>query len=146
MLDGVKVVIDIIDPSEPEEYTPLEESYLWGAQGFLLVYDITNRHSMEELQSFFKRIQEIKQTAEGQEIPCVVIGNKMDLEAHRQVHKSEGEAWAKQLHGNTAFLETSAKTGQNVEEAFLAAARAVIRLVPPPSSSSRTPEDRCVLM
>lgn len=83
-------------------------------QGVMLVFSITSRHSFESLAAYQNEVPRIKQV---ERIPMVVVGNKCDLEADRQATAEEGEEYARRL--NAPYLETSARTGVNLEDAFL---------------------------
>ena len=83
--------------------------------GFVVVYSIDNRFSFEKSTSFIEHVLKLKdQRAE--EVPILIVGNKKDLEENRQVKTREGAALAKKY--GVDFIETSAKTGENIEEAF----------------------------
>ena len=87
------------------------------ARGFFFFYSITSSQSFDEIETFIQRMERVKdRSIEG---IGVLIGNKVDLEEeHRQVPKYKGEELAK--HYGIPFFETSAKTGENVEEMFQA--------------------------
>ena len=85
-----------------------------GAAGALLVYDITRRDTFTHIETW---LQEVKEHG-NPDMVIMLIGNKADLgETKRRVSTEEGERFAK-THG-LIFIETSAKTAYNVEEAFL---------------------------
>ena len=86
--------------------------YLEGANGALIIYDCTKRSSFEKLYDW---IQDFKD-ARGDE-PLLLIGNKNDLSDNIKIEESEALELAKSF--NMDFISTSAKTGTNVEEAFL---------------------------
>jgi len=79
--------------------------------GIILVYSINDRRSFENIENWMKQIS----TSVDNDTVVILIGNKADVE-NREVEKSEGEKLADQY--NIKFFETSAKTGQNVQEAF----------------------------
>ncbi|EDK44193.1 protein ras-1 [Lodderomyces elongisporus NRRL YB-4239] len=112
-IDGQQVLLDILDTAGQEEYSAMREQYMRTGEGFLLVYSINSRNSLEELQQFYEQIQRVKDT---DRVPVLVVGNKCDLEMERQVSYEEGLALANSFH--CPFLETSAKQRINVEEAF----------------------------
>merc|ERR1712000_40376 len=87
--------------------------------GALLVYDITRRETFNHLSTW---LEDARQHS-NPEMTIMLIGNKVDLEHRRAVSYEEGEKFAKE-HG-LIFLETSAKTAANVEEAFIQTARLI---------------------
>ncbi|KAH0626232.1 hypothetical protein JD844_001077 [Phrynosoma platyrhinos] len=106
-----------------ESYRSITRSYYRGAAGALLVYDITRRETFNHLNSW---LEDARQQSSAHMV-IMLIGNKSDLEDRRAVQKEEGEAFARE-HG-MVFLETSARTATNVEEAFLSTAKAIYRKV-----------------
>ncbi|MCL4124561.1 UNVERIFIED_CONTAM: hypothetical protein GTU68_026954 [Idotea baltica] len=82
---------------------------------FILVFSVTSRQSLEELQPIWDVIKLIK-GADLENIPVMLVGNKCDEQESRQVTTSHGENQAKAWKCN--FMETSAKTNHNVKELF----------------------------
>jgi GTPase KRas protein len=99
--------------SDPLEL-PFRDSQLYACTGVILVYSITSRQSFTNLQSFFDDVQHARSDSH---CPMVLIGNKNDRASERVVQTVEGEKQAAKLHVGR-FFETSAKTGQSVEDAF----------------------------
>jgi GTPase KRas protein len=91
-------------------------------EGFLLVYSITSRQSFEEIMTFQQQILRVK---DKDYFPIIVVGNKCDLERERVVTEQEGEALARQF--GCKFIETSAKSRINVENAFYDLVREIRR-------------------
>ena len=114
VVDGNNVEFLILDWDGTEEYSPMREIYMKQCQGILLVYDVTNRRTFDGIDDFRKECCRIRQS---DRIPVVLCGNKIDLTDKRQVETSEGHALAEKY--GWPFIEASAKTGENVEEAFL---------------------------
>ncbi|CAH8613123.1 unnamed protein product [Schistosoma rodhaini] len=94
-------------------------SYFRHAEGALVVYDVGCQKSFEELNMWIKMIAQHS----GSRLVKVIIGNKNDLPA-RAVNVQKAEEYAKSI--NCAYLETSAKTGMNVRQAFITLARLII--------------------
>eukprot|EP00981_Chlorochromonas_danica_P014658 scaffold8522_cov157-Ochromonas_danica.AAC.2 len=95
-----------------------------GAQGCLLVYDVTSRGSFEHVRTWFDRARQLG----GQELESVLVGNKIDLPVHqRQVSYDEGAFLAEEL--GIPFVETSALNGSNVESAFVTMTKNIKRSV-----------------
>ena len=104
--------MQIWDTAGQERFKNIQASYYKGANGILVVYDITNRESFEHLNSWLIEIEKNG----NKNVYKLLIGNKSDLEEKREIKKEEGEEFAS-ING-LEFFETSAKTGQNVTEAF----------------------------
>lgn len=84
----------------------------------MIVYDIANRNSFqEEVAHHHEQLVRIKDLPGAEVVPCILVGNKNDLEEKRVVAVAEGAAMAQKL-GIPAFIETSAKNRVNVDEAF----------------------------
>eukprot|EP00043_Microstomoeca_roanoka_P017626 m.184713 g.184713 ORF g.184713 m.184713 type:complete len:856 (+) comp16675_c0_seq3:231-2798(+) len=115
-LTGDTCILEVLDTAGQEEYSCMRDQYMRNANSFLIVYDITRRSSFEEASLLPAWIQRVRDC---DELPIVIVGNKADLETQRQVSLMEGQALANRL--GCAFLETSAKTAQNVTQAFMAA-------------------------
>lgn len=112
VIDGTAYKYQIWDTAGQEKYHSLAPMYYRGAAAAIIVYDITNVLSFEKTQAWVEELQR-----HGPEnIVLVVAGNKADLEDKRVVGKDKAEAYAKKIGG--IFLETSAKTGQSVADAF----------------------------
>jgi len=100
------------DTAGQERFRALAKSYYRGAVGALLVYDITNYDSYKNVKKWLK---EVKDFAEPH-LTAMLIGNKSDLEENRAVKVEEGTELAQSE--KLGFLETSAKSNSNIEEAF----------------------------
>lgn len=112
-IDNEVSLLDILDTAGQEEYSAMREQYMRTGEGFLLVYSVTERESFNELSSFHQQILRVKDT---ECVPILLVGNKSDLSDERSVSYEEGQDLAKQF--GCAFLETSAKQGINVDQAF----------------------------
>ncbi|MPC20381.1 Ras-related protein Rab-2 [Portunus trituberculatus] len=102
-----------------EAFRSITRSYYRGAAGALLVYDITRRETFNHLTQW---LEDARQHSNSNMV-IMLIGNKSDLDSRREVKREEGEAFARE-HG-LVFMETSAKTAANVEEAFINTAREI---------------------
>jgi len=103
-----------------EEYTALRDQWIREGEGFMLVYSITNRASFERIENFRRQINRVK---DNEPTPIILVGNKTDRGAEREVGKEEGMGLARQY--NWDFIETSAKTRQNLEQAYYTVVRRI---------------------
>ncbi|QPG75067.1 Ras GTPase [Brettanomyces nanus] len=114
-INGVQSSLDILDTAGQEEYSSMRDLYMKTGEGFLLVFSLVDRHSFEEISTFYNQIMRVKGELVSF-VPLMLVGNKNDLENERQVSKEEAISLAKKF--NASYIETSAKTGENVVEAF----------------------------
>jgi len=112
-VDGIECVLDIIDTAGQDDFMAIRESYYKEGDGFLCVYDITSRTTFNDVEDFHDAILRVK---DANSVPFMLVGNKADMEEKRVVQKSELEEKAKKL--GCKFMETSAKSRQNVDEIF----------------------------
>ncbi|KAF0045437.1 hypothetical protein F2P81_001966 [Scophthalmus maximus] len=120
-VDGKKVKLQVWDTAGQERFKTITTAYYRGAMGIILVYDITDDKSYENIQNWMKSIKENASAG----VSRMLLGNKCDIEAKRKVSKETGEKLAKD-HG-IRFFETSAKSSINVEESFLSLARDILQ-------------------
>ncbi|KAJ3071870.1 hypothetical protein HDU98_004676 [Podochytrium sp. JEL0797] len=112
-LDGQECFVDILDTAGQEEYAAIRDNYYRSGEGFLCVFSLCEQESFEHTQEFRDQICRV---LDNETIPFILIGNKSDLTADRKVSLREAEARAKQW--GCPYLEASAKTRVNVEEAY----------------------------
>ncbi len=103
----------IWDLGGQDSFKSLRNLYLEGSQGALLVFDLTNEKSFEKVSDWLNDFRRIRTEGE----PVILIGNKADLMDHIKVQESEASDYAKEK--NLDLVITSAKTGENVENAFI---------------------------
>ncbi|KAF2542262.1 hypothetical protein F2Q68_00030429 [Brassica cretica] len=122
-IDNKPLKLQIWDTAGQESFRSITRSYYRGAAGALLVYDITRRETFNHLASW---LEDARQHANAN-MTIMLIGNKCDLAHRRAVTTEEGEQFAKE-HG-LIFMEASAKTAQNVEEAFIKTAATIYKKI-----------------
>ncbi|KAL5426526.1 hypothetical protein PMIN04_001843 [Paraphaeosphaeria minitans] len=122
VIDDEVALLDVLDTAGQEEYSAMREQYMRTGEGFLLVYSITDRQSFEEIMTFQQQILRVK---DKDYFPMIVVGNKCDLEGERQVSTQEGQNLARQF--GCKFIETSAKSRINVDNAFYDIVREIRR-------------------
>jgi len=113
--DDSTVKLQIWDIGGQDRYKFLRSSFFDGANGALIVFDLSRWHTFEDLEEWLSDLREFA----NKKIPFVLIGNKVDLidERDELYERESAEVFAKKEH--TFYIETSAKTGEKVEEAFL---------------------------
>jgi small GTP-binding protein len=109
--DNIK--IQIWDTAGQDRFKSITRTYYKGANGVLLLYDITSVNSFKNIRNWLHQIRE--NTDEG--LVIVLVGNKSDLEAERQVSFDEGKQTAEEF-GIKYFFETSVKNNVNINECF----------------------------
>lgn len=108
------VELEINDLDGQTEYTIFSQNkFSFGINGYLLVYSVNNRQSFELMKTINTKLNSVV----GKKCPKVLIGNKNDFHNEREVTFNEGKEFANSI--NCPFLETSAKTNDNIEKAFL---------------------------
>ncbi|POS87376.1 ras family protein [Erysiphe pulchra] len=122
VIDEEVALLDVLDTAGQEEYSAMREQYMRTGEGFLLVYSITSRQSFDEILVFQQQILRVK---DKDYFPIIVVGNKCDLENDRQVSEAEGEALSRSF--GCKFIETSAKSRINVDNAFYDLVREIRR-------------------
>jgi len=124
-----KMKLSLWDTAGQETYKSITRSYFRGASGALLVFDISRRNTFESVTAWLNDLRQIAE--EG--IVVILVGNKADLASQstdveggnkRAVTRQEAEEWCKR-EGVMTYVETSAKSGEGVERAFLEVAERI---------------------
>ncbi|XP_043648005.1 ras-related protein Rab-26 isoform X2 [Drosophila teissieri] len=118
VVDGTRVKLQIWDTAGQERFRSVTHAYYRDAHALLLLYDVTNKTTYDNIRAWLGEIREYAQ----EDVVIVLIGNKADCSgSERQVKREDGERLGREH--NVPFMETSAKTGLNVELSFTAVAR-----------------------
>ena len=107
-----EVKIQIWDTAGQDRFRSITKNYYKGSHGIILIYDITNRRTFENVQQWISQIRE----ETSQNVVIYLIGNKIDMKEERKVSTEEGKKLADEL--GLPFMETSAKEGININEVF----------------------------
>ncbi|KAB2089587.1 hypothetical protein ES319_A03G072100v1 [Gossypium barbadense] len=114
--DGKTLKLQIWDTAGQERFRTITSSYYRGAHGIIIVYDVTDQASFNNVKQW---LNEIDRYASGN-VNKLLVGNKCDLTAKKVVSYETAKAFADDL--GIPFMETSAKNATNVEQAFMAMA------------------------
>ncbi|XP_063172988.1 ras-related protein Rab-13 [Candoia aspera] len=119
-VEGKRIKLQVWDTAGQERFKTITTAYYRGAMGIILVYDITDEKSFENIQNWMKSIKENASAG----VERLLLGNKCDMEVKRKVSRDQAEKLSRE-HG-IKFFETSAKSSLNVEEAFNTLARDIL--------------------
>ncbi|KAG1714609.1 Ras-related protein Rab-10 [Nymphon striatum] len=128
-LRGKKIKLQIWDTAGQERFHTITTSYYRGAMGIMLVYDITNPKTFDNIAKWLRNIDEHA----NEDVEKMILGNKCDVDDKRMISKERGDSIARE-HG-IKFLETSAKANVNIERAFMELAEAILDKVPSKDSA-----------
>ncbi|UCC19092.1 MAG: GTP-binding protein [Promethearchaeota archaeon] len=106
-----KVRFVIWDLAGQAQFKRVRQSYLANAEAGILVYDVTRKETFDSLENWFKEIKKVSPS-----ISLILVGNKIDLVEDRAISFEQGELLAQKL--SLSYIETSAKTGENINDAF----------------------------
>ncbi|KAN0014552.1 hypothetical protein ACTFIU_000870 [Dictyostelium citrinum] len=114
VFDGKELKLELIDTAGQEEYSSgLHDKAIRSCDGFILVFSITSRESFHKIKDLREKILWVK---DKDRVPLVIVGNKSDMEKDRRVSKSEARSLAEEFE--CRYIETSAKTSENIELLF----------------------------
>ena len=111
--DGSIVYCSLVDTSGTERFRSINENYFRKADGCILVYDITNERSFDEIKEYY--IPKLKEKCI-KNIKTILLGNKLDIENERKVSQEEGIKLA--LENQFMFKETTCTENSNIFNAF----------------------------
>ena len=112
-LDGKTIKLQIWDTAGQERFRTITSSYYRGAHGIIVVYDVTDQESFNNVKQWMNEIDRYA----NDKVNKMLVGNKCDLTTKKVVEYNSAKEFAEQL--NIPFLETSAKNSTNVEQAFI---------------------------
>jgi len=112
-LDGKTIKLQIWDTAGQERFRTITSSYYRGAHGIIVVYDVTDQESFNNVKQWMNEIDRYAT----ENVNKLLVGNKCDMTNKKVVDRSTAEEFASNL--GIPFLETSAKNSTNVEQAFI---------------------------
>ena len=122
-IDDKNVNIKIWDTAGQERFKALTKGFFRQAQGVIVVYDVTNSESFDNLRVWIQSIKDHIGNDFLERIPIVIIGNKIDSD-EREIKTEDAESFCKQQ--NFPYFETSAKTGENIDSTIRFVVKKVI--------------------
>ncbi len=108
-----RVKVTIWDTAGQERFRTLTSSYYRGAQGIILVYDVTRRETFDSLGMWLQEVEQFSMGG-GKEVVKLLVGNKVDQ--FRNVSRETADEWARQR--GMLFMEASAKTKEGIAQVF----------------------------
>lgn len=139
-LDGKTIKLQIWDTAGQERFRTITSSYYRGAHGIIVVYDSTDQETFANVKQWLNEIDRYATD----NVQKLLVGNKCDLTDKKVVETSTAKEFADNL--GISFLETSAKTAKNVEQAFMTMAADIKRsmanqpILDPSTSIGLTPQ------
>ncbi len=112
-INNENVKVNIYDTAGHERFKQIAKSQYKGTEGIIIIYDVTDKKSFDNVSIWMNHIKENSDTG----VEIMLVGNKIDRTSERQVQTEDGLALSQKYGVN--FMETSAKTGDNVDSTFL---------------------------
>ncbi|CAN6252575.1 unnamed protein product, partial [Urochloa humidicola] len=132
--DGKTIKLQIWDTAGQERFRTITSSYYRGAHGIIIVYDVTDQESFNNVKQWLNEIDRYA----SDNVNKLLVGNKSDLTANKVVATETAKAFADEM--GIPFMETSAKNAINVEQAFMAMAASIKdRMASQPAASNARP-------
>ncbi len=122
-VDDKDILLNIWDFAGEKKFRILLPSYVSGASGALMLYDVTNKESLSDLDDWMKIISSVPNSPKTK----ILIETKFDLDELREVSKESVNDFFKKYKFQSELIRTSAKTGENVEKAFEILSREILR-------------------
>eukprot|EP01117_Protostelium_nocturnum_P016042 TRINITY_DN627_c0_g1_i1.p1 TRINITY_DN627_c0_g1~~TRINITY_DN627_c0_g1_i1.p1 ORF type:complete len:185 (+),score=67.33 TRINITY_DN627_c0_g1_i1:152-706(+) len=120
-VDDIVCVLDILDTAGQEEYNAMRDQYMRAGHGFIVVYSVIDNNSFEAIPEL---MEHIIQTKDSSKIPKILVANKCDFGApERKITAEQGKQLADKY--GCPYLECSAKSRLNVDEAFFGLVREI---------------------
>jgi Ras-related protein Rab-8A len=123
-IDGSKYKLLIWDTAGQERFRTITTSYFRGCQGILLVYDITQHKTFDNVRNWMDQINTVN---DGENVCKILLGNKCDMTDEREVTTEDAKKLAAEF--KISFMETSAKDNINVKDAFLTITKDVVKVL-----------------
>lgn len=119
-IDNKKIKLQIWDTAGQEKFRTITNAYFRGAMGIIIVYDVTDRNSFNNIKTWLKSVEQHCDY----NIKIILLANKCDLENHRVVSTEEGKLIA--MNNNILYFETSAKDNIEIENPIISLTKSII--------------------
>lgn len=123
IVDDVEILLNLWDFAGEPKFRVLFPSYVSGASGALILYDITSKDSLYDLENWMKVIDNVESPPRTR----LLVEHKIDLEDQRQVSRKEAKNFYKKYNLQGEILGASAKTGENVEDVFQTLGKEILK-------------------
>jgi len=117
--EGHSLSLDLLDTAGQEEFSAMRDAWIRDSDGYVIACDLTNKETYKELSDIIERVQEVRSNSGepgSEKIPIVIAANKCDLTDHREITRETLKTLCDKH--DIPFFETSAKTNENVSEAY----------------------------
>ncbi len=118
---GKKIRLNFYDIAGQEKFKLMRRVFYEGLNGAVIMFDVTSIESFQHLENWIKDVTE---AFSPKKLKGIIVGNKIDLESQRLIKKEDAEAIANKFGLN--YIETSAKTGDNIKESFKVLAELIL--------------------
>ena len=123
IVDDVEILLNLWDFAGEPKFRVLFPSYVSGASGALILYDITSKDSLYDLENWMKVIDNVESPPRTR----LLVEHKIDLKDLRQVSRKEAKNFYKKYNLQGEILGVSAKTGENVEDVFQTLGKEILK-------------------
>ena len=125
------IMVEVMDTAGTDQFAAMRDLYMRNGDAFLLVYAIDSMSSFEALVPLYEQLLRVRNATTGS-VPVVLVGNKCDLEPHRQVSREQAAALASRWKVGSP-MESSARKRHHVDKVFMLAIEAALKGRRPPS-------------
>jgi small GTP-binding protein len=115
-IQGTNYKVDFQDTAGNDQFPAMRRLSISTAHAFILVYSITDSSTFDEITQLWEHIKE--ERSNYQDLPCVIVGTRLDMENDRQVEKFDALNWVYNVAFTGGFVEVSAKTDEGIKEVF----------------------------
>ena len=132
IIEDILYLIIFFDPTGKKSSIQHLTQFIKKSDGFIIMYDITNKESFEAIPDWIKIVTDIK----GEKIPIIILGNKVEKSSERKISEEDGEKFKSD---NIDFLEISVRSRRNIEEAVIKLFNKIVESMPKKQKSVEIP-------